>query len=217
MNIVKGSAIAVAGLVAGVGLTMSSNFIVKQYTELRQDIKAASQRSVPAPASPILVSASTSAPIAKNFDQLTPCEQIDSISKSGQSVSEFLVAANRVNDLAKYKVAIGSVCPWNAEQLQVADRMINPPVVVVKQRVVKQSQVVEASSSGSSSNVKSVPAPAPAWNNCNGVQEPGESYSARCERAQELNDAGLGDAKTRRIDNRDWDTDRPANGYSAEQ
>jgi hypothetical protein len=179
MNIVKGSAIAVAGLVAGVGLTMGSNFIVKQYTELRQDIKAASQRTVPAPTSPILISA-ISAPVSKNFDQLTPCEQIDSISKSGQSVSEFLVAANRVNDLAKYKVAIGSVCPWNAEQLQVADRMINPPVVVVKQRVVKQTQVVEASGSGSSSSVKSAPAPAPVWNNCNGVQEPGESYSAAC-------------------------------------
>lgn len=86
---------------------------------------AAVATTVPAP-SPIV-----------SFDQMGPCDQLDAVARSGKSVSQFLVESHRVGDLGKYKAAIGSTCPWNAEQLQVADRVINPPVVVVKPRVVR--------------------------------------------------------------------------------
>lgn len=197
MNVVKGAALAAVGLVTGIGLTVSANSIGKWYAELRQDIRLAatqtsqtSSQSIP-PASPVsspsvLISAnSTAQPIS--FEQLSPCEQLDSVAKSSKSVAEFLVAANRVNDLGKYKTAIASTCPWNAEQLSVADRIINPPIVVVKPKVVQQS-AGSSGGGGSRTVVIRESAPMPAWNNCNGVQEPGESYSARCDAAQQEND-----------------------------
>lgn len=82
-----------------------------------------------------------------SFDQLGPCDQLDAVARSGKSVSQFLVAAHKVGDLNKYKAAIGSTCPWNAEQLQVADRVINPPVVVVKPRVIQRVETVRVESS----------------------------------------------------------------------
>lgn len=216
------------GLELGVNDGMFSDI---KYVSPPQQVQAAA--SAPA-ASPILVSATAPAqpasqaasPIAAaapNFDLLPPCDQIDSVAKSGKSVSEFLVAAGRVGSLPKYQTAIASICPWNAEQLVVADRVLNPPVVVVKPRVIRSSGVVEASSSrssGSSSSSSSSSwtpaAPAPRWNNCNGIQEPGESYSGRCEAAQEAVDDGTASRRQKRIDNRPPDSDRPANGYSAQ-
>jgi hypothetical protein len=163
----------------------------------------------PAPAS----AAPTAAAQPVAFDSLTPCDQLDSLTRAGKSISEFLVSAHRVNDLSKYKSAIASTCPWNNEQLQVADRVINPPVVVVKPRVVRQSS---GGSSGGGTVVVREPA-APRWNNCNGIQEPGESYSARCEAAQRENDQTLRNnfmKPLNPIDERPLSSGRPANGYS---
>lgn len=146
-----------------------------------QSVAAAVPVSSPAPASPAAAPSPTT-PAIVSFDVLSPCEQLDSIARSRKPVSEFLVAAARVNDLAKYQAAINSTCPWNAEQLQVADRILNPPVIVTAPVVTVSSGRSSSSSSGSSGGG------APAWNNCNGVQEPGERYSARCEGAQREND-----------------------------
>lgn len=235
MNIGKGAAIGVVGITLGVGLTLGANAIGQWYTALRQDIRLAASKNAQ-PSQPIVSvsspSASTtlisaSAPVS--FEALSPCEQLDSIARSGKSVAEFLVASANVNDLAKYQAAIASICPWNAEQLQVADRVLNPPVIVAAPVVTVSSGSSSGGSSGRSSGVLQ---PAPAWNNCNGVQEPGESYSARCETAQEMNDAGIGNSWSQRVDNRlPWrpnpgsidpgfgrppgGREGPANGYSA--
>lgn len=193
------------------------------FSDIKYVSPSSPQSQQTAAPSPQLIAASTtvsaSAPsttvaAVPNFDLLSPCDQLDSVAKSGKSVSEFLVAAARVNDLAKYQVAIGSVCPWNAEQLQVADRVLNPPVVVVKPKVVWQpSSSSGGSSSGSNTALTRQPAPSSGWNNCNGIQEAGESYSANCHRSQVLNDAGLGTPQTRKSDERQWDM--PANGYNS--
>ncbi|MCU0524831.1 MAG: hypothetical protein MUF72_08410 [Elainella sp. Prado103] len=138
----------------------------------------------------VTTSASASQPIA--FESLTPCDQLDAIAKSGKSVSEFLVASAKVNSWDKYKTAIGSTCPWNNEQLQLADRVLNPPVIRVTTRVqsVTTSDADSGSATSSSGSIGgSGWEPAPAWNNCNGIQEPGESYSARCAAIQKRNDA----------------------------
>lgn len=126
-----------------------------------------------------------------------------------------------MNDLSKYQVAIGSTCPWNAEQLQVADRVINPPIVVQHSTVVRQIESLSGNSAAA--RVELPLTPVQQWNNCNGIQEAGESYSARCETAQEMNDAGQGNDWSERVDNRPhrefdpgWNPRRqgPANGYS---
>lgn len=147
MNIRQGAAIAAAGLVAGVGLVNVGSSGQSSQQPLQQPLQQRSQQSqvaesLPA-ASPVVQHQQPAVQIS--FDRLSPCEQIESVAKASKSVSEFLVAANRVNDLAKYKVAIGSVCPWNAEQLQVADRLINPPVVVAKQQIMQESSRLSAS------------------------------------------------------------------------
>jgi hypothetical protein len=147
MNIRQGAAIAAAGLVAGVGLVSGlsgqpSPQSSPQSSPQNQVVESLPAVNPPA-ASPVVQHQRPAVQIS--FDQLSPCEQIESVAKSGKSVSEFLVAANRVNDLAKYKVAIGSVCPWNAEQLQVADRLINPPVVVAKRQIMQESSRSSAS------------------------------------------------------------------------
>lgn len=197
MNRITGTALIVIGLSAGVGLTISANAVSQWYGALRQDIKLAASRSsqpVETPASPaatISVSASTpatSTPATStptSFESLSPCDQLDAIARAGKSVSEFLIASARVHDLTKYQIAISSACPWNAEQLQVADRVLNPPVIVSAPVVTVSggSSVSDSvrSSSGSSRS-------APAWNNCNGIHEPGESHSATCAAAQMEND-----------------------------
>jgi hypothetical protein len=195
-------------------LFYSIGAIADGFREAQQQTASSSPQPV-ATSTAVLASApSTTVAVVPSFDSLPPCNQLDSVAKSGKPVSEFLVAAARVNDLAKYQVAIGSVCPWNAEQLQVADRVLNPPVVVVKPQVVWQpSSSSGGSSSGSNTMVIREPAPSSGWNNCNGVQESGESYSARCETAQEMNDAGVGNSWSGRVDNRPKMIDPGFGGY----
>lgn len=146
------------------------------------EVKASMGNSAaqPVASEPVAASNTTIAVVANkpivpvSFDQLSPCEQLDSITRSGKSVSEFLVASAKVGDLAKYRVAIGSTCTWNGEQLEVADRILNPPVIVT-------APIIEVSgSSGSGSSSGGRVTPAPGWNNCNGIRERGESYSADC-------------------------------------
>jgi hypothetical protein len=239
MNKLNSAALLAVGLFAGIGLSAVvligaklpqqnqvaesqpvAGPITVQQTRLTQQTTAQSVVQ-PVATTPASVPA---VPQSIPFEQLSPCDQLDSVARAGKSVSEFLVVAHQVNDLAKYKAAVSSTCPWNNEQLAVAGRIINPPIVA-QPSVVRQSSGGSGTSGGISggSTIVIRERPAPAWNNCNGVQEPGESYSARCETAQELNDAGLGNRWSNRVDNRPrseidpgWHTGRQgsANGYS---
>lgn len=185
-GIIEGLMLAVGGATAFMGgVWVAQTFILDRPNPTPAITPIATPIAKAVPSNPVVV------PVV-NFDQLQPCDQLDSIARSGRPVSEFLVAANRVNDLAKYRVAIGSICPWNSEQLAVADRIINPPVVVLPSPVVIEAGSTVGSYQQFSSGDRVVPMPEiypqPRWNNCDGTIDPGESYSSNCAQAQQFND-----------------------------
>ncbi|MBF2072863.1 MAG: hypothetical protein IGS50_03735 [Synechococcales cyanobacterium C42_A2020_086] len=138
------------------------------------------------------------------FEQLPLCDQLDGIAKAGKSVAQFIADSGRYSEFA---VQVQANCNWHAEQLQTANAILHPPVVEVPVRtVVRRDPVV-------------VPAPKPptAWNNCNGIQEPGETYSLACHNSQLANDMIPGHQDPLDLDQRQpdaWGNKPPANGYS---
>ena len=189
------SALAV---VAGIGATV----IVTQYLSVKSELAAVKQTVVTQPtaaqptvAQPITQASTPTqlvvAPV-KNFENLSPCDQMDAIAKSGKSVAQFVASSGRYSEFAAHTKAN---CNWNVEQIQQADAILNPPVVTVQKIVRQQTVVVEDPISVQPKPPIKPPTPYPShppvsspWNNCNGVQEPGESYSVRCHEDQAWND-----------------------------
>lgn len=57
----------------------------------------------------------------QSFETLPICQQLDSIAKSGKSVSDFI---KNSSDIGQIKAEINSNCDWHSEQLQ---RAVEPP------------------------------------------------------------------------------------------
>lgn len=128
----------------------------------------------PAPAQPT-AEASTPKPVL--FESLSQCGQLDALAKGGKSVSEFILSSADPN---AYIHAVKVECNWHQSQADVAWNVLNPPAIVVQPTVVERSVSV-STSSGSSWQPA---APSPRYNNCNGIQEWGEAYSAECDQKQ---------------------------------
>lgn len=60
------------------------------------------------------------------FEALSYCDQLDAIARSGKSVSEFVINSGRFDD---YAWAVRQDCNWHQEQINVADSVLNPPVL----------------------------------------------------------------------------------------
>ena len=128
----------------------------------------------PAPSSP-------SPPAQIDFDKLPLCDQLDSLAKSGKSVSQFIAKSGRYDEFA---AQVTANCNWNAEQLKLADRILHLPVKkTVAQEQSPRRQPAEANESLMLSSRVPTPRRTP-WNNCNGRHEVGESYSAECAATQ---------------------------------
>lgn len=203
--------------------------VTQQVQDLQPVVEVAPQ-SVPSP-SPQSPFAATASPVAVTvaqrparqsvtpvkFENLSPCDQLDAIAKGGKSVAEYIVGSGYEN----YESQVKANCNWHNEQLAIAWSILNPPVVEVPVTTVYREEVIHSQ--------PSQPASQPVHssrNNCNGIREPGESYSASCQEAQQFNDSTWGARDAR--DNRTWNrggfdnrggtagrnTGGSANGYS---
>jgi hypothetical protein len=122
-----------------------------------------------------------------SFDQLPLCEQLDGIYKGSKSVSQFIVNSGRYDQFA---AEIAAHCNWHAEQLKQANSILHPPVARLANQPSTHSQS-SVDKPVASSSTTAAPARKP-WNNCNGILEPGESYSAECEsRQKQSNQTGI--------------------------
>jgi hypothetical protein len=149
-----------------------------QLKEVQKDAQSTSNSPSPTPSPPTQdgVNPATVPPTPSpspaptpesNFDALPLCDQLDRIFKAGKSVSEFIVNSGRYQE---FEAEVTAKCNWHKEQLKLADQILHPPVVVDPP---DQSDPPDPSSDGPK------PRRTP-WNNCNGLQEPGESASIEC-------------------------------------
>ncbi|QYO63624.1 hypothetical protein [Leptolyngbya sp. 7M] len=207
---------ALAGVAAGVAGTWGMN----EYFSIKSDLQAVQQSTVvqatpqtkaaqPTSLQPSVAQSPVAQPTAAavpNFDDLPLCDQLDAIAKASKSVAQFIADSGRYGQFAAH---VSANCSWHSEQLAKANAILNPPVVPT--RVVVQSTTVQSAAPSRPS------APSRPWNNCNGIQEPGESYSAACHGAQLRNDSTWG--RRDPIDQRRRDPHTGAwpspNGYSA--
>jgi hypothetical protein len=217
------SSVLAAG--AGIGATV----IITQYLSVKSELAAVKQTAVTqvAPASalvsaqpisaPALASAQPAVAPVQNFESLPLCDQMDAIAKSGKSVAQFIADSGRYGDFA---ANVKANCNWNAEQLQMANAILNPPVVTVQKIVRQQTVFVEdpiPPKPKPPAPQPPLPPVTPPWNNCNGIQEAGESYSVRCHQDQAWNDRHPNSPKSPHDrDNRktdDFGDKGEANGY----
>lgn len=118
------------------------------------------------------------------FEDLPLCDQLDAIARDKKSVAQFIVDSGRYEEFA---AQINTKCTWNAAQLQQADAILHPPPVQIAEPELS-SRWQSADVDQHSTRRSSVSQPRRDWNNCNGVQEPGESYSAECHNVQRQSD-----------------------------
>lgn len=178
-------------LTVGVGVTLAANayFSMKSELDSIQNATAAPALPVNQPVPAATEAVAVAPPPVKNFDDLPLCEQMDALAKSGKSIAQFIAQSGRYSEFAAHVTAN---CNWHAEQLKQANAILHPPVVTVP-TIIRQRVVVEAPAE-TPAPVITPPSPTPsypkpwAWNNCNGIQEPGESYSVACHKAQADND-----------------------------
>lgn len=184
--------IAVSALAVGIGTLGISAFL-----SMKSELASLQQNSVTPviPATPIASTQPTQAtqvtqPVAtnpapiKDFESLSPCEQMDAIAKSGKSVAQFIADSGRYSE---FEAHVNANCNWNAEQLQLADAILNPPVVTIP-RIVREETIVVTDPAPQPPSPRPTTPPSGPWNNCNGIHEPGESYSVKCHEAQTWND-----------------------------
>jgi hypothetical protein len=167
---------AVAVLLAGVAGAWGVSEYRSLNTQLKEVQKAAQVPSNSATITPSPTQTGTSASTVPsptpstptttiangNFDALPLCDQLDGIANSKKSVSQFIVNSGRYEEFA---AQVNTKCTWHAEQLKQADLILHPPIA-------------------NNPPVASPDDPQPKrtpWNNCNGIQEPGESPSIECE------------------------------------
>lgn len=128
------------------------------------------------------VVASQPAPV-QNFESMSLCDQMDAIAKSGKSVAQFIADSGRYSE---FEANVKANCSWNAEQLNQAYAILNPPVITIRPQIIEEPVVVQPQPV--KEPVVAPPVGIFPWNNCNGIQEPGESYSVACHKAQAHND-----------------------------
>lgn len=122
------------------------------------------------------------------FEQLSRCEQLDVIANQGDSVAKFIADSG----YSLYEPDVTANCNWHKEQLNIAYRILHPPVVHIDPVVVYSEPVYEdqyfspvvENSYPSNHPTWSGSVNSGVWNNCNGIQEYGESYSSACHRWQ---------------------------------
>ena len=118
---------------------------------------AFSSVDVPSPApTPLSVPAPPDLPKTTeslSFDNLSPCEQLDSIARSGSPVSSYLVKASEVGSYSQYRMAIYGSCSWHIEQLKKADNILNPPAISVSPALVYSESPHSFSSIGDDSGL----------------------------------------------------------------
>lgn len=209
--------VAVTALTVGIGALG-----ISAYLSMKSELAALQQNSVTSvtPATPIASTqpAPSTQPVAsqpvpiKDFESLSPCEQMDAIAKSGKSVAQFIAASGRYSEFSAH---VNANCSWNSEQLQLADAILNPPVVTIP-KIVREETVVVTDPAPRPPSPRPTMPPSTPWNNCNGIHEPGESYSVRCHDAQTWNDRHPHwpqDPRDNRVTD-DFGDKAPANGYS---
>lgn len=172
--IIGASAILLTGVMAAWGV--SEYFVLKgELNDVRKGAQPtsptpsltpspSSQAGTPASPFPSTPSPSPAPSVEPNFDTLPLCDQLDRIAKSGKVISEFIVNSGRY---AEFAAQVNTKCNWHSEQLKQADRILHPPPPIVN-GPLEESSTPEP---------KRTP-----WNNCNGLQEPGESASKDCKR-----------------------------------
>lgn len=213
----------------GIGATLAVN----AYFSLKSDLASAQQsidqqaadqqatapnNSTVQPAPTQLVAASPTP--AQNFEDLSMCDQLDAVAKSGKSVAQFIASSGRYSEFSAHVTAN---CNWNAEQLKQANAILNPPVITVKPKIIRPVVIEEPSVQPETPKPHPNPHhPNPwPWNNCNGIREVGESYSVECHESQAWNDRhpnapkGPNDPDQREED--DFGKKAPANGWYVEQ
>lgn len=177
--IIGASAVLLTGVMAAWGV---SEYVVlkSQLNEVQKEVQPTSLSTTPSPSPQMGNPASTVSPTPSpspapsaepNFDTLPLCDQLDSIAKSGKAISEFIAKSGRYEELATQVI---TKCNWHAEQLKQADRILHPPPPVVNEPPAASLSASE-------------PERAP-WNNCNGIQEPGESASEDCAARKKQSD-----------------------------
>jgi hypothetical protein len=189
----------------GIGAALGINSYLSAKSELAS-VKAA---QTIAPAQPIStaqlnpntqatqVAATTAQPApVENFESLSLCDQMDAIAKSGKSVAQFIADSGRYGE---FEANVRANCNWNTEQLNQAYAILNPPVITV------QPKVVVVDSPRTAPQPAPNPIPGKPWNNCNGIAEPGETYSPACDDAQTNNDLNPHPHHHDPIDNRPID------------
>jgi hypothetical protein len=201
----------VIGALAGVIAGAVGAWGVNEYLSIKSELKAVQQSAVaqttsldqPQTARPAQTTRLST--VALDFEDLPLCDQLDAIAKSGKSVAQFVANSGRYGEFA---AQVTATCNWHSEQLATANSILNPPVV---QSAVSQPASVEPVASSHQS------APRRPWNNCNGIREAGESYSAACHEAQIKNDTtwDVHDPIDQRRRNRITGELPSPNGYSA--
>ena len=196
-------AIATVGL-AGVWGANEYLSLKSQLEEVQSTAQTAAQAAPSPPVAPVPSPAPQSSPSPPaDFDKLPLCDQLDGLAKSGKSVSQFIANSGRYSEFA---AQVTANCDWNAEQLKLADGILHPPA---KKAVAQEPSLRRQSTEANESPVLSSKVPTPRrspWNNCNGRQEVGESYSADCDARQRGNwsghDGGYGGYGSAPSDNR---------------
>jgi hypothetical protein len=191
----------------GVGAALGINAYLSAKSELAS-VKAAVQTTTAQPTQPAQTAQATqvaatvqSAPIG-DFESLSLCDQMDAIAKSGKSVAQFIADSERYDE---FEANVKANCNWNTEQLNQAYAILNPPVITIQPRIVERPIVERPIVVNPPQPVPSKPIPGKSWNNCNGIPEPGETYSPACDDAQTNNDLNPDPHHHDPIDNRPID------------
>lgn len=174
---------AVAAL-AGIGATLGISTFLSMKSDLASMQRSAVAQTTltmqPVSSGQSTLVAATAPASVPNFDNLPLCDQLDAVAKSGKSVAEFIAKSGRYS---QFEANVNANCNWNAEQLKQAYAILHPPVVTIP-TIVQQEQIVV-----STPKITPHPFPKKPWNNCDGIQDPGESYSDECLKIQKWNDA----------------------------
>jgi hypothetical protein len=169
--IMGAAAVVLTGAMAAWGINQYLS-LKTQLAAVQEDVQA--QKTIQPTSVTAFRTAATPSPsptpnTQPNFDTLPLCDQLDSLDKAGKSLPEFIVNSRQFQEFADQ---VNTKCPWHREQLERADRILNPPVAA------------EPSSPNSDApRQRHTP-----WNNCDGFADPGESPSLDCGLKQEQTD-----------------------------
>lgn len=113
--------------------------------------------------------------VQTRFEDLSFCDQLDAIAKGGKNVAQFIINSDYSQ---KYLEAVLDDCGWHSEQAQVAALTIKA--------LTAPEHIYPTNNAPRDDNDRFGSVDQGIWNNCNGIREPGETYSAACEISQKL-------------------------------